>query len=186
MRFSAISSLAALAALCMSMLTAANGGAQTVAKPEKHIIGATAVLTEASSGLRFGARVDTGAASCSLHVEKMEIKDEEKKPLRNIGKAVRFLVKNEKGKSAWIDSTIAGVVRVHSSALKDGEYDRRYKVRLNLKWSDVNKEVLVTLNDRTDMSFPLLVGRNYLRHDFLVDVDLDSRNEPLAEETDES
>jgi len=30
--------------------------------------------------------------------------------------------------------------------------------------------VLVTLNDRTDMEYPLLVGRNYLRGDFLVDV----------------
>jgi hypothetical protein len=28
----------------------------------------------------------------------------------------------------------------------------------------------VTLNDRTDMEFPLLIGRNFLRDDFLVDV----------------
>ena len=76
---------------------------QTVSKPEKHIIGATAMLTEASSGIPFAARVDTGAASCSLHVEKIEIKDEAKKPLDNIGKPIRFLVKNEKGKSAWIE-----------------------------------------------------------------------------------
>ena len=145
---------------------------------KKRIIGATATLTEASSGLPFSARVDTGAASCSLHVEKIEIDDEAKKPLDNIGKAVRFQIKNEQGKTAWVDSTIAGVVRVRSSALKDGDFDRRYKVRLTLQWDDFEKEVLVTLNDRTDMQFPLLIGRNFLRHDFLVDVDIDSRDKP--------
>jgi hypothetical protein len=36
---------------------------------------------------------------------------------------------------------------------------------------DFEKKVLVTLNDRTDMEFPLLIGRNFLRGDFLVDVE---------------
>jgi hypothetical protein len=163
----------------------ANAGGETVSKPEKHIIGATATLTEVSSGLPFAARIDTGAASRSLHVEKLEIEDEAKKPLHNIGKSVRFELKNDKGKTAWVEGKIAGVVRVRSSALK-GEADRRYKVALTLKWGDFEKEVLVTLNDRTDMKFPLLVGRNYLHRDFLVDVDIDNLDEPLAEQGDES
>jgi hypothetical protein len=177
---------AVLAALCVTMFALPAASGQTVPEKKKHIIGATAVLTEASSGLPFAARIDTGAASCSLHVEKMEIEDEAKKPLDNIGQSVRFQIKNEQGKSAWVESTIAGVVRVRSSALKDGVFDRRYKVRLTLQWGDFSKEVLVTLNDRTDMKFPLLVGRNFLRHDFLVDVDVDSRNAPLAQARDDS
>jgi hypothetical protein len=43
-------------------------------------------------------------------------------------------------------------------------------VLLTLRWKDFEKEVLVTLNDRTDMEYPLLIGRNFLRGDFLVDV----------------
>ncbi len=43
---------------------------------------------------------------------------------------------------------------VKSSSLRSGEYDHRYKVRLTLQWKDFRKEVLVTLNDRTDMEFP--------------------------------
>jgi hypothetical protein len=30
---------------------------------------------------------------------------------------------------------------------------------------------MVSLNDRTDMEYPLLIGRNFLRGDFLVDVE---------------
>jgi hypothetical protein len=191
-RFSAVSCAigpgrgAILLAASATTLVFADAGGQTVSKPEKHIIGATATLTEMSSGLPFAARVDTGAASCSLHVEKIEIEDEAKKPLHNIGKSVRFQLKNDKGKTAWVDGKIAGVVRVRSSALKDGDYDRRYKVALTLKWGEFEKEVLVTLNDRTEMKFPLLVGRNYLHKDFLVDVDIDNVDQPLAEQRDES
>jgi hypothetical protein len=143
-------------------------------QPKKRIIGATAVLTEVSTGLPFAARIDTGAESCSLHVEKLEIKDESPRPIQNLGKSIRFLIKNEKDESKWIETTIARVVRIRSSVQKEGEFDRRYKVRLTLRWEDFRKEVLVTLNDRTEMAYPLLVGRNFLRGDFLVDVDKDN------------
>jgi hypothetical protein len=137
----------------------------------KHIIGATATLTEVGTGLSFPARIDTGAQSCSLHVEKIEIKSESARRTDNVGKTVRFLVQGEGGRSRWIETTIAQTVRVKSAALAGGEFDRRYKVRLTLEWNDFRKEVLVTLNDRTHMEFPLLIGRNFLRGDFLVDVE---------------
>jgi hypothetical protein len=168
--------LVLLLAVGASAASRLSAGEESLTNPKKHIIGATAVLTEVSSGLPFAARVDTGAHTCSLHVEKIEIKDESKKPLKNIGKTIRFLIKNEKGQSEWVEAIIASVVRVHSSALKEGDFDRRYKVRLTLAWGEVRKEVLVTLNDRTHMDYPLLVGRNFLRHDFLVDVDIDNRD----------
>lgn len=165
-----------LLALSLMMVALLDAEGEGVSKRKKHIIGATATLIEVSTGLPFAARVDTGAHSCSLHAENLEIKNESKKAVDNIGKPIRFLIKNEKGESEWVESKIAGVVRVRSSALKDGDFDRRYKVRLTLQWEDVRKDVLVTLNDRTEMNYPLLVGRNFLRHDFLVDVDLNSRD----------
>jgi hypothetical protein len=146
-------------------------GGDAVASESKHIIGATATLMETKSGLSFQARIDTGAQSCSLHVEKIVIKDEAKSRVRNVGKTARVLLKDVDGKTEWIETKIVEAVRVKSSSLKTGEFDRRYKVRLNLKWKDFEKTVLVTLNDRTAMEFPLLVGRNYLRGDFLVDVE---------------
>ena len=38
----------------------------------------------------------------------------------------------------------------------------------------MEKEVLVTLNNRQHMEYPLLIGRNFLHGDFLVDVELNS------------
>lgn len=133
-------------------------------------IGATTTVTEVSSGLPFAARVDTGATSCSIHCESFEIDNPADDPKENVGKPVRFLVKNKEGDSQWIDSKIADHVIVRTSEQKD----ERYKVQLKLRWEDVEKKVLVTLNDRQSMNYPLLLGRNFLRGDFLVDVTLDS------------
>jgi hypothetical protein len=36
--------------------------------------------------------------------------------------------------------------------------------------------VQVTLNDRQSMKYPLLLGRNFLRDDFLVNVSLDKKD----------
>jgi hypothetical protein len=157
-------------ALTMAIFGAPLAWSKNVANDSKRIIGATAKLTETKSGLTFRARIDTGAQSCSLHVEKIDIEGEVKSRLKNVGKTARVRLKDADGTAKWIEVKIAEAVRVKSSSLKSGEYDRRYKVRLTLKWKDFEKEVLVTLNDRTDMEFPLLIGRNYLRGDFLVDV----------------
>jgi hypothetical protein len=143
----------------------------SVPTPSKQVIGATAKLTEVSTGFNFRARVDTGAQSCSLHVEKFIIEDKQRKRADNVGKSIRFLVINEEGKQQWIKSTIAKAVRIKSGLLEDGEYDHRYKVPVTLEWSGFRKEVLVSLNDRTHMAYPLLIGRNFLSGDFLVDVD---------------
>lgn len=160
---------AAMLALWLAIPLLSQAGVKEVSKPKKRVIGATATFTEVSSGLQFPARIDTGAQSCSLHVEKIEIQDESPKRLNNVGKKIRFLIEYD-GKSKWVESTIAKAVRIKSSALKHGEFDRRYKVPLTLQWRDFRKEVLVTLNDRTHMEYPLLIGRNYLHGDFLVDV----------------
>ena len=163
--------LATAFCLCGVLGTSAEAAQKDAAdREDKHIIGATAIITETSTGIPFEARIDTGAKSCALHVEKIEIDNPEKRP--NKGKKIRFLIKNEHGQSDWIESKVVAVVRVKSSSLKDGKYDRRFKVRLTLKWEDVEKEVTVSLDDRTDMTYPLLIGRNFLRGDFLVDVSL--------------
>ncbi len=149
----------------------------SVPTESKKIIGATATLTEVSTGFAFRARIDTGAKSCSLHVEKITIEDKARKRTDNVGKKIRFLVINDDGQEEWLEARIVKAVRIKSSVFDDGEFDHRYKVPLTFEWNGFRKDVLVTLNDRTNMEFPLLIGRNFLRGDFLVDVDQNSNDE---------
>ncbi len=134
------------------------------------MIGATALATEVSTGLPLPARVDTGATCCSIHCEALEIKDADPDPKVNIGKPVRFLILPRDGddEGEWVEAKIVDHVKVRTSERED----ERYKVRLKLRVEDVEKKVLVTLNDREKMKYPLLLGRNFLRDDFLVNVSL--------------
>jgi len=129
-------------------------------------------VTVVSSGLPLPARVDTGATSCSIHCATFEIKDADPDPKVNIGKPVRFLIKNKEGdEGEWVEAKIVDHVKVRTSERDD----ERYKVSLRLRWEDVEKKVNVTLNDRQSMKYPLLLGRNFLRDDFLVNVSLKSK-----------
>jgi hypothetical protein len=139
-------------------------------KKTKCVIGATATLMEKQSEILFRARIDSGAKSCSLHVKEIKIEKEEEIMADNIGKVIRFQVINGKGKKHWLESKIASYVIIKTSNSRD----RRYKVLLTFQWKHMEKKVLVTLNDRNSMEYPLLLGRNFLRGDFLVDVELDS------------
>jgi hypothetical protein len=132
-------------------------------------IGAVTTVTEVSTGLPFPARVDTGATTCSIHYEELKIEDAADNPEMNVGKRVSILVKNPDGEKEWISTKIVDHVTVRTTT----DEDDRYKVQLKLRWQDLEKKVLVTLSDREKMKYPLLLGRNFLRGDFLVDVDLD-------------
>jgi hypothetical protein len=47
-------------------------------------------------------------------------------------------------------------------------------VPLAINWKNSNKTVLVTLNDRKHMQYGMLLGRNWLQGDFIVDIDVNS------------
>jgi hypothetical protein len=134
------------------------------------VIGATTVVTEVSTGVPLPARVDTGATSCSIHCEALEIEDPHPDPRKNIGKPVRFLVKYGESEGKWVESKIIDHVIVRTSERED----ERYKVKLRLRWEDMEKKVVATLNDRQKMKYPMLLGRNFLRDDFLVNVSKDA------------
>jgi hypothetical protein len=146
--------------------------AAKAAQPRVRLIGATTLVTEVTTGMPLPARVDTGATSCSIHCESFEIKDAHADPKENIGKPVRFLVKNDDGEGLWVESKIVDHVTVRT-AERD---DERYKVRIQLRWEDVEKKVVATLNDRQRMKYPMLLGRNFLRDDFLVNVSMDAND----------
>lgn len=141
---------------------------EEIGEPTFRRIGPVTTITEVSSGLPFPARVDTGATTCSIHYEEIEIEDAAEDPADNVGKRIRVLIQNADGEKEWVATKIVEHVTVRTST----DDEQRYKVPLKLRWQDVEKKVLVTLKDREKMKYPLLLGRNFLRGDFVVDVNL--------------
>lgn len=139
------------------------------------------MVAEHESDFVFPARVDTGATTTSLHVEEMEVEGEHPEMEENVGKMIRFCIKNEQGEKEWLKRKIAEISVIKTSE----EQEVRYKVPLTLHCQQVKKKVLVSLNDRSHMTYPALLGRNFLENDFVVDVAL-SDQEGDAEATSET
>jgi len=59
-----------------------------------------------------------------------------------------------------------------------GKEQVRYVVKLGICLGSVYREAEVTLVDRTGFNYPLLVGRNFLKDDFLIDPSATFLNKP--------
>jgi hypothetical protein len=134
---------------------------------QKQIIGATEVIEIVDANLSFKARVDTGAKTCSIHAEDINVDSSEENPE---GKPISFRIVNKNGQSRQINTRVASAVIVKTVEGKE----QRYTVPLTVKWHDSEKTILFTLNDRLTMEYHILLGRNWLRGSFLVDVEKNS------------
>lgn len=125
-------------------------------KAEKRVIGQTAHVEIAEAGLEFLGRVDTGAASTSVHAESVQLE----------GNTVSFYLLNRAGDRIKMQAPLAKTALVRNP---EGS-ERRIYVELTLRHEGAEKQVLANLNDRSDLTYALLLGRNWLQDDYIVDV----------------
>lgn len=133
------------------------------AENRKRVVGATEFVVVEEANLRFHARVDTGAGTSSIHAENIEVLASGDPA----GKPISFYLASKDGRRAKIETRVSKAITIRTA---EGS-ERRYAVPLNLVWNGFRKTVLVTLNNRDGMEYRLLLGRNWLRGDFIVDVD---------------
>lgn len=106
-------------------------------------------------------KIDTGAYRSSLHAQDVEVftKDD--------AEWVRFVTHSQDGREVACEALIAFRKRVKSSTgeAKERLFLRtRFRTARGLEWP-----VLMSLADRSEMNFPLLIGRRALSGRFVVD-----------------
>jgi len=105
------------------------------------------------------AKIDTGARTSSLHAEVIEEIE------RKDGKYVRFAV-DWGGERHLCEAVHVDVRGITSS---NGETQQRFVIKTPMQIGDTVFKAEISLADRSDMKFPMLVGRSALRRRFLVD-----------------
>ncbi|WP_461482741.1 ATP-dependent zinc protease family protein, partial [Porticoccus sp.] len=126
------------------------------------IIGEVENVAVDPPGVTLEARIDTGAASSSMHAENIQMVE------RDGSRYVRFSVLNpETNELMEVERKLHRKVLIKQQT---GEYERRYVVKLWLSLGGIKEQVDVTLTDRSDFEYPLLVGRNLLTDTAIVDV----------------
>jgi hypothetical protein len=141
---------------------------------DKQIVGQESWVHVEGLELDYLARVDTGATTTSLHATDFIIQSESEDPLENVGKSINFLTISSGGTPKRMTAEIARIQTVVNAQGRE----KRYMVWLTLSASGIRKSILVNLRDRSQMKHKLLVGRDWLAEDFLVDVELARENAP--------
>jgi len=133
----------------------------------KNVIGETALISLSEAGIEYLARIDTGARVTSVHAFDVEVSNGSHEKQDNVDKMISFTTENEHGRRERINTRITEVAKVRNA--QGIEY--RYVVNMNLRWQGLGKSTEVNLRDRSAMTYKLLIGRNWLANDFVVDVD---------------
>ncbi|MCE0495395.1 ATP-dependent zinc protease family protein [Vibrio salinus] len=110
----------------------------------------------------YRARVDTGAATSSLNAAEQKIF------IHNGKKWVRFRVRDKDRLSEELSLPVKRWVRIKQVSNERGS--RRPVIEARIRIGDRVAETEFTLADRSHLSFPILIGRSYIRNYALVDV----------------
>lgn len=111
-------------------------------------------------------KIDTGAYTSAIHCSK--IREEDHK---------LYCIFESKGhpnfKSAEVVFDTYTYTDVKSS---NGHRENRYKIKSTVVFFGKTYKINLTLSTRDDMKFPVLIGRQFLKSKFLVDVDLENQS----------
>lgn len=122
------------------------------------------------------AKIDTGAYSSTLHAENIRVEkaaDGEDELVFDVQKS-EFLEMTE-GHSKTVRIKDFFVQKVRSS---NGHLQERYSFRTRMVLEKRIFSAVITLSDRSEMGYPLLIGRRMLRSRFIVNVELNEENFP--------
>jgi len=123
---------------------------------EAKIIGAVELVKVVDVDATKKARIDTGATTTSIDAQNIVMFERDGK------KWVKFTFAGKK-----IEKKMVGIVSIKRHGAEDV---KRPSIMIRLALGDTTRNVKVTLADRSKFTYPILIGRNFLKDMFIVDV----------------
>ena len=107
------------------------------------------------------AKIDTGAKTSSLHCMSI-------KPTKD--GFVKFIVLDKSHKKYTGDYIKKKILRIGEVKSSNGSKEKRYFIKTPILIYNKKYMMELSLSFRGDMKYPLLIGRELIKQDFLVDV----------------
>jgi len=151
--------------LCLSFVPASYA-------QEKMVFGYLERVVISTAGLALDAKLDTGADTSSLHAENI-------KRFKRMGdRFVRFQVRDDEGELVTLERPLSRMVRIRRH---DGDYQKRPVVKMWICIGTSRRRVEVNLIDRSQFSYPFLLGRSAMEGAIIVDPDRSFSIQPDCE-----
>jgi len=162
-----------LEAALTTAITLLGCAAVPVRAAEKDIFGWVEHVLVGQSQLDLQAKLDTGADTSSLHASKIRRYRAKDKQLW-----VEFRLSDEEsGRSVRYKKKL---VRYAYIKKHDGPSQKRPVVKIEICLGDHEREVEVSLVDRSGFQYPVLLGRNALEGLIVVDPELELTTKPTC------
>lgn len=105
-------------------------------------------------------KIDTGAYTSSIHCKNVKVEDNYLK--------CNFL--DEEHPSYHEKEIVFDEYDVKVVKSSNGIAQARYRIKTEIVLFGKTSEIYLTLSDREEMRFPVLLGRNFLSNKFIVDI----------------
>jgi hypothetical protein len=122
--------------------------------------------------LMLDARIDSGAKRSSMHAENIVSFERDGKNW------VHFEILNKKNERIQVKKEVVKTIKVKRH-MQEGQ--ERYVVKMRLNISSLSYLVELSLTDRGQYEYPVLIGRNYLKGNAIVDVAKKYTQKPIKE-----
>ncbi len=140
--------------------------AATVADGKTHVGWVELVALPALGVERLKAKIDTGARTSALHVTRMRTVDTTGGPTRRPILEITVPGGRRGQRSTVVRVTVRAYAMVRDTS---GRIERRPVIETALKLGTLHRRITVTLTNRGDMLYPMLVGRTALGAAVTVD-----------------
>ncbi len=121
------------------------------------------LLPDLAGGQTIKAKVDTGARTSAVHATAHEEVEVDGRPW------IRFLLHPDHDDPDVTVEAMAPLVDRREVRSSSGEAEERYVVRTPIVLHGLRYQIELTLTERSDMGFRMLLGRRALRRRFVVD-----------------
>lgn len=118
------------------------------------------------------AKVDTGAYTSSIHCKKVKETTIDGVP------HLKFVLLDKKHNHFSGNAFVFKKYKVREVKSSNGIVSQRYSVKTKVKMADKTYKIEFTLNNRSSMRYPILLGRKFLNKKFLVDPSVSYQTQP--------
>jgi len=139
---------------------------------DKVILGEVEKVYIPAHKLLLDARIDTGAKRSSMHAENIVSFERDGKDW------VHFEMLNNKNERIKVEKKVVRKITVKRH-LEAGQ--ERYVVKMRLNISSLSYLIELSLTDRGQYEYPILIGRNYLKGNEIVDPSKKYTQKPVKE-----
>lgn len=129
----------------------------------KKIVGTKEIISIIDLELfNLDAKVDTGADSNALHCDDITIDEKNNN--------VSFVLLDETHESYHGKKMTFPLYKIKKVKSSNGQVQLRPSIKVNVEFFGKKYKSIISLTNRADMKFPMLIGRRFLKDRFLVDV----------------